>query len=88
MDKHFYVNILETVMPPFAEYHMPLKWVFQHEDWLRNKSISVLGWPAQSTNCNPIEKLWSDIKKDVVASKPSKKENHWAVIKEFGARPG
>jgi len=33
--------------------------------WFENKNVNVLEWPAQSPDLNPIENLWSGIKKYV-----------------------
>ena len=33
------------------------------QEWFRKKSISLLDWPAQSPDMNPIENLWTMLKK-------------------------
>ena len=39
-------------------------------------------WPAQSSDLNPIENLWADVKEVVAAAKPTTKELLWNVVKE------
>jgi len=91
MDQNVYVDILETVMLPYAEYKMPLLWVFQQDNdpkhtsrkarsWFETNRVNVLEWPAQSPDLNPIENLWSDVKKDVSKAKPKNNMDLWATV--------
>ena len=59
MDQHRYLNIIQTVMLPHAEWEMPLKCQFMHDNgpkhtakavkkWFVYHNIDVMNWPAQS----------------------------------------
>ena len=92
MDQHVYVDILQNVMLPYAEDEMPFIWVLQQNNdpkhmskktkkWFADNIIDIMEWSPQSPHLNPIENLWTDIKKAVYTCNPTFNEDLWMVVK-------
>ena len=81
MDKYVYCNILANNIPPSLQKVNLKKYVFQQDndpkhtsnflkEYFKDKSIEVLDWPSQSPDLNPIENLWTHIKKELRSYRP------------------
>ncbi|KAI3374619.1 hypothetical protein L3Q82_021193 [Scortum barcoo] len=52
------------------------------KEWLRNNSVTILDWPSQSPDLNPIEHLWRDLKMAVHQRSPSNLTELERICKE------
>ena len=52
------------------------------KDWLNSENIELLTWPSQSPDLNPLENLWSRLKKDIASEKITNKADLVDALKK------
>lgn len=71
---------------------MPRNQVFQHDNdpkhtiklvknWLSNNNMSVLDWPEQSPDLNPIENVWAEVVKQMRGQTYSNPDSLFKAVK-------
>ncbi|CDQ87187.1 unnamed protein product [Oncorhynchus mykiss] len=93
MNKEWYHHIIrEQLLPTIQEQFGDEQSLFQHDGapcheakvitkWLGEQNINILGtWPGNSPDLNPIENLWSILKRWVDKQKPTHFDKLQALI--------
>ncbi len=93
----FYQEILEHFMLPSADkLYGDADFIFQQDlapahsakgtkSWFNDHGVTVLDWPANSPDLNPIENLWGIVKRKMRDTKSNNADELKATVKETGA---
>ena len=77
MNQHQYIRVLEQKLIPDLTKHFPDGGgIFQHDSapchtamsvtaFMKQKKIPVHSWPGNSTDINPIENVWTIVKRRI-----------------------
>lgn len=94
MDRFLYKDILEETMLPYAhECFGENNFIFQQDndpkhtakvvkEFFEEKKITLLPWPSQSPDLNPIENLWGIVKREISNSKPSNLKDLYNLVEK------
>ncbi len=55
------------------------------KSWFNDHGVTVLDWPANSPDLNPIENLWGIVKKKMRYTRPNNADDLKATVKETWA---
>ncbi len=94
-----YQDILEHFMLPSADkLYGDADFIFQQDlapahtakgtkSWFNDHGVTVLHWPANSPDLNPIENLWGIVKRKMRDTRPNNADDLKAAIKATSAVP-
>ncbi len=92
-----YQEILEYFMLPSADkLYGDADFIFQQDlapahtakgtkSWFNDHGVTVLDWPANSPDLNPIENLWGIVKRKMRDTRPNNADELKATVKETWA---
>ncbi len=92
-----YQDILEHLMlPPADQLYGDADFIFQQDlapahtakgtkSWFNDHGVTVLDWPANSPDLNPIENLWGIVKRKMRDTRPNNADDLKATVKETWA---
>ncbi len=92
-----YQEILEHFMLPSADkLYGDAVFIFQQDlapahtakgtkSWFNDHGVTVLDWPANSPDLNPIENLWGIVKRKMRDTRPNNADDLKATVKETWA---
>ncbi len=88
-----YQDILEHFMLPSADkLYVDADFIFQQDvapvhtakgtkSWFNDHGVTVLDWPANSPDLNPIENIWGIVKRKMRDTRPNNADDLKAAIK-------
>ncbi len=92
-----YQEILEHFMlPPADKLYGDADFIFQQDlapahtakgtkSWFNDHGVTVLDWPANSPDLNPIENLWGIVKRKMGDTRPNNADELKATVRETWA---
>ena len=74
-----YSDVKDPILPPD---NVPCHKAKSVLNFLKEKKVQLLDWPAQSPDLNPIENLWKILRQRVMAKNPTNTEELWLKLQE------
>ena len=92
MNSQQYCEILSNHMIPSAWSARGLDYIFQQDnaschssryttEWLKDNNVTVLSWPPQSPDLNPIEHLWEYMERQLQDTHSTNKRQLWLNLR-------
>lgn len=93
VDRYDYIDMIEAIAVPYMREAMDPAAIFQHDnapihkarevaECLERNNMTVLNWPPQSPDLNPIENLWTVIDEVIKEKKPANLSQLEEIIKD------